>query len=373
MESKIDDVTTAEETIAEKIEGLGTDEDASFGGYPIDTLLIRQEARTVHDIVRRIGQEAYVMEPDFQRAYVWNEDKQSKLIESVLLRIPLPVLYLAEDTKGKMIVVDGLQRLRTFERFVNNRFKLRLKEQKELNGKFFKGLSPKLQNRVEDCNLILYIIDSKVPERARLDIFDRVNSGEPLTRQQMRNSLYQGLGTKFLKEEAETDLFKEATGKSLRFLTMRDREFVNRFCAFKLLGVEDYRGDMDDFLARGLLAMNGMQSGEIESLRNSFRTGVANNWEVFGKHAFRKHKTANAERSLINASLWDVMSVGLSDISREVVEAKSPQLRDAFYHAMDDDGFISAITYSTNGTLRVRERFAFSRLMLKGVFDADED
>ena len=101
-----------------------------------------------------------------------------------------------------MIVVDGLQRLSTFARFIKNSLRLKLPDQADLHKKKFEDLTPKLQNRIEDCNLVLYIVDSKVPERARLDIFERVNSGVPLTRQQMRNSLYMGPATAFLKEEA---------------------------------------------------------------------------------------------------------------------------------------------------------------------------
>jgi hypothetical protein len=197
---------------AEDIEGYrhSEEEDSSWGDYPIDTLLIRNEPRTVHDVLRRIEKGAYIMDPDFQRDFVWDEHKQSKLIESVLMRIPLPVFYIAENTEGQMVVVDGLQRLSTFKRFYENGFALKLPERNELNKKKFKDLSPKLQNRIEDCNLILYIIDSKVPAQALLDIFERVNSGQPLTRQQMRNCLHTGPATRFLKKEVATEIFKEA-------------------------------------------------------------------------------------------------------------------------------------------------------------------
>ena len=83
----------------DEIEGLDNDEDSSLGNYPIDTLLIRNESRTVFDVVRRIEKGGFIMDPDFQRDFVWDEDKQSKLIESVLMRIPLPVFYLGEDEK----------------------------------------------------------------------------------------------------------------------------------------------------------------------------------------------------------------------------------------------------------------------------------
>ena len=354
----------------EDIEGIGIDEDASWSEYPLDTPMIRNESRTVYDVLRRIDRGQFVMDPDFQRDFIWNEVKQSKLIESVLMRIPLPVFYLAEDQEGRMVVVDGLQRLSTFKRYVDGELRLRLTDHPELNGKHFGDLSAKLQNRIEDCNLTLYIIDAKVPERARLDIFERVNSGVPLTRQQMRNSLYSGRATRFLKKEATTDLFLKVTGGSLRSSTMRDREFVNRFCGFQLLGLEEYRGEMDDFLADTLRLMNELDEHQISKLSSEFRIGLENNRRVFGEHAFRKHTEIQARRSVINASLWDVMATGLSRVRTDKVESKAPQLRNAFYGLMSDDDFRASITYGTNDTRRVRRRFDLAGSMLQEVFGA---
>lgn len=354
----------------EEIEGLGEDESAPWGDYPIDTLLIRNENRTVHDVLRRIEKGSFVMDPDFQRDFIWTEDKQSKLIESVLMRIPLPVFYLAKDDLGRMVVVDGLQRLSTFRRFVLNDLQLQLPDQTNLNTKRFEDLSPKLQNRVEDCNLILYIIDAKVPERARLDIFERVNSGVPLTRQQMRNSLYMGDATRFLKDETRTDLFRKATGGSLNSLTMRDRELVNRFCAFKLLDLDDYRGDMDAFLAKGLIKMNNLGTEALQKLSAQFRTSLRNNFKVFGRHAFRKHTRGQDGRSVLNASLWDVMSTGLARYPEHLVEARTEVLRCAFYTLMEDDEFVKSITYSVNDMKKVRYRFEVTQAKFREVFDA---
>lgn len=357
-------------TGAEDIEGLGDAEDASWGDYPIDTVLIRNENRTVHDVLRRIEQGSYVMDPDFQRDFIWPEDKQSKLIESVLMRIPLPVFYLAEDDRGRIVVVDGLQRLSTFQRFVNNKLRLKLPKQVELNKKRFQDLSPKLQNRVEDCNLIVYLIDAKVPERARLDIFERVNGGVPLTRQQMRNCLCMGPATHFLKTEATTNLFQKATGGSLNTSTMRDREFVNRFCAFQILPLEDYRGDMDDFLARTLKQMNNYDKNALEKLSAEFRTSLTNNYNMFGKHAFRKHTAGQESRGVINASLWDVMSTGLSRYSEHAIKDRADALRKAFYPLLADDEFIEAITYGPNHVRNVRCRFEKAMAMFQEVFGA---
>jgi hypothetical protein len=352
----------------EEPEGLEGFEDDALGEYPIDTLLIRTENRTVFDVVRRIRSGGFVMNPDFQRDFVWDVEKQSKLIESVVMRIPLPVFYLAEDKKGKTIVVDGLQRLSTFRAFLDDQFSLKLPHQESLNKKRFKSLSPKLQNRIEDCNLVLYIIDSKVPERAKLDIFERVNSGEILTRQQMRNCLYTGPATRWLKDEATTELFITATGGSLDAKKMRDREFVNRFCAFTLVGVNEYRKDMDDFLAKSLEIMNQLPESRLADLSRRFRAGIENNYTLFERHAFRKHCAGQRDRSVINASLWDVMTTGLSTIPAEVVSEKADRFRSEFYSLLKNPVFDDAITYSPNSTKKVRARFEMAGNVFKEVF-----
>ena len=356
----------------EEPEGLD-DGGGSWGDYPLDDVLIRHENRTIHDVIRRIDQGGYIMDPEFQRDFIWDEDKQSKLIESVIMRIPLPVFYLAEDDEGRMVIVDGLQRLSTFRRFVNNELKLRLSDRSELDGMPFRGLSSKLQNRVEDCNLIFYIIDSKVPERARLDIFERVNSGEPLTRQQMRNSLFMGKGTRFLKAESRSDVFLDATGRSLNVKKMRDREFVNRFCAFQLLSLDHYHGDMDEFLAECLRRMNQMTDDQLSRLEGQLRKSLANNHKLFGAHAFRKHGPNQERRSVLNASFWDVMSTGLSRYAPDRVAARAEPLRSAVHRLLQDEAFNTAITYGPNDARKVRQRFRMSGKMLDEVFGAGTD
>jgi len=352
----------------EEIEGLGKSRPGSWGDYPIDTLLIRNEPRTVHDVLRRIDAKRFIMNPEFQRDFIWKEDKQSRLIESVVMRIPLPVFYLAEDEHGRMVVVDGLQRLGTFERFVNNQLRLQLPDREDLNGKRFADLPPKLQNRIEDCNLILYIIDHKVPEQAKLDIFERVNGGVPLTRQQMRNCLFMGEATRFLRDESATAKFMEATGKSLRSDTMRDREFVNRFCAFQILDIDAYR-DMDGFLANALKKMN-REPALLEELSRQFKATLDNNLFLFGKHAFRKHQPGQTRRALLNASLWDVMSTGFSRIPAEIVKARSSDAKELFYRLLSCDDFADSITRSPNSPKQVRRRFALAGEAFSEVFNA---
>ena len=352
----------------------GLDESgAPWGDYPIDSLLIRHEHRTIHEVVRRIDRGTYILNPDFQRAFLWDVPKQSKLIESVLMRIPLPVLYLAENADGKVVVVDGLQRLATFQRFLDGHLQLALPDRSDLNGKRFADLPEKLQNRVEDCNLTLYSIDASVPERARLDIFERVNNGVPLTRQQMRNCLYMGQATQFLAEQATTDLFQQATGRSLKPKTMRDREFVNRFCAFHLLPLKNYDGDMDRFLAAALVQMNNAPEEELTDLRNALHQGLTNNLLAFGKHAFRKHQPGQEGRSVLNASLWDVMVTGLVPYDGDHVRGQLESFKAVFFELLCDDKFNEAITYGPNDARKVRRRFKMAQRLFQETLGATPD
>lgn len=357
--------------LAPDVEGINDEQAVAVDAYPIDGVLIRTETRTVHDVVRRMTAGTYIMDPDFQRDFVWNEDQQSKLIESALMRIPLPVFYLAEREDGKIVVVDGLQRLTTFRRFLKDEFALRkLAYASHLNGRKFSDLQPKLQNRIEDTNLVLYLIDQKVPETAKLDIFDRVNSGVALTRQQMRNCIYLGPGTRWLKSASRTESFRAATGGSLNSLTMRDRECINRFCGFYLLGVDSYRGDMDAFLAETLRVMNGYEASTLQGLFTTFERSMRNNLRLFGKYAFRKHSSASDRRNVINIALFDVYSVLMADFAVDSLLRRAGKVHAAFYRLMENSEFEDAISFSTNSTRQVQTRF---RLARKSVEEAMTD
>ena len=155
-------------------EGVETGISDGWGDYPLDAVFVRTEIRSVSEVVKRIENKRYVLDPDFQRDFVWPNQKQSKLIESCVMRIPLPVFYVAEAPDGRIVVVDGLQRLTTFARFLGNQFKLAGLATGEdravphaLEGKSFSDLPLSLQERVQDTQLTMYILDAKAPERAR--------------------------------------------------------------------------------------------------------------------------------------------------------------------------------------------------------------
>ncbi len=169
--------------MTKEIEGLDPGESVGWGAYSLDSVFVRTEQHTVSGVIKRIKAGRYTLNPEFQRDFVWKLDKQSRLIESCLMRIPLPVFYLAEDDEGCINVVDGLQRLTTLFRFHSNEFVLTglggngVGYEDPLKGKRFGELPLNLQERIEDTKLSLHILDAKAPKRAKLYISDRANEG----------------------------------------------------------------------------------------------------------------------------------------------------------------------------------------------------
>lgn len=144
---------------------------------------------------------------------------------------------------------------------------------------------------------------------------------------------------------------------------------INRFCSFSLLRLDTYRGDMDEWLAKGLEIMNKASPDELGNLSGRFRLAMKNNLVVFGRQAFRKHSFSNQRRSVLNASLFDVMSTGLARYPESRVKEKANVLQEKFFKLMDDSGFIKAITYGPNTPREVRTRFRIATDMFEEVFD----
>ena len=354
-------MTPSQPPIEEKIEGLGDPlEDVDENVYPLNDVMVRSETRTVAEVVKRIKRGRFFLDPDFQRDFVWEPSKQSKLIESCIMRIPLPVLYVAESPAGKIVVVDGLQRLTTFVRFLGDKLALSgFSRDHPLSGKRFSDLPIQLRERVEDTQLTLYILDKDAPQRARLDIFERVNSGAVLTRQQMRNAIFNGSGTRWLSNMAKEKIFLTSTGRSLNAKTMRDREAINRFAGFCLLGWKHYvNGDMDEFLARTLMRLNTEDDDVFHKLEKAFVQSMHKNHKLFGRHAFRKSlATGGNKRSVFNISLFDVFSWAFTKIPLGEVKEYEDEIAQLVINLVLNQNFQDAITYSTNSTRQISTRF----------------
>lgn len=345
-------------------------ENLMLDDYPLDTVLIRSEQRTIYDICRRIKKGQFILDPDFQREFIWSSSRQSLLIESIIMRLPLPVFYLAERQDGKIIVIDGLQRITTIYRFLNNEFALRLSGNilSDLHGKKFNDLSIKFQNRIEDTGLLLYILDEKVPFRAKLDIFERVNSGVPLTRQQMRNCIYSGPATRLLNELSQQEYFLKAVNGGLSSKTMRDREAINRFLAFYQQSIAGYKGDMDSFLGQCLEQLNAISARSyFEIVRDKFILSMRNIYYLFEQNAFRK-PPKDGRRSVINIALFDSLSWLFSFIPERVVKENAEYIRINYNDLLENKIFNESITIGTNSIQNVRTRFSLIKNIIPEKF-----
>lgn len=186
----------------------------------------------------------------------------------------------------------------------------------------------------------------------------------------MRNCLFNGPATQWLKKASNSPEFLSASGRSLDSKSMRDREAINRFCAFYLIGEDKYSGgDMDAFLAR---ALEKMQNTDLDHLYSTFIYSMQVNRDLFGEHAFRKslaHCDAHATRTVLNIALFDVCSVLLANIDEDIVKNNMETLHKIFASLIQDENFSHAITYSTNSTRQVRKRFEMARSAIKKVLN----
>lgn len=323
---------------------------------------------TVDLLLSRLRNEMIDLAPDFQRkAGIWTDGKQSRLIESLLLRIPIPSFYAAENKDGSWAIVDGIQRLTAIARFLEPQtvgadpLKLTgLEYLRNFDGAGFVDLSGKLQIRLRETEVVVHVIRRGTPEPVMFNVFARINTGgEPLTRQEIRHALIPGRARTLLAELAETKEFRQATGYSVVGDRMADREMVLRFLAFRMTSPHAYRpGDFDAFLAEAMHQVNRLDRVEEDRLRSEFITAMIAAREIFGPHAFRKYRRNQQRKSPINKALFEAVAVNLASLDdgdRETL--RQIDVLDAFAELMEDVEFERAISVGTGDARKVRKRF----------------
>lgn len=365
----------------------GSNEENSLIPRPnFDPEQIRVDTKvfSILDVMRFIDKGRIDLSPDFQRYFVWKDvTKQSRLIESLLLRIPLPVFYLSEDKDGFYQVVDGLQRLNTIHRFIKGELKLGGMEYlQDCEGRTFQALLLKYQNRIEDTQLTFNVIAPTTPISVKFEIFKRINEGgKPLNRQEIRNSMARPAIRNFIKSLATSEEFKEATDNSIKPIRMEDQELVLRYIGFYIIKFVDtsrtYKGDMESFLDDTLDYLNNKSSSQLlEQLSTGFYEAMNNAVYLFGKFAFRKITPVNLEknkRSLVNKSLFTVWSVMLSKVS-VLVRTNSPRLHLAELIAQkieSDSMYFDALTTGTNQANKISYGFQVAEDIINQNLEKD--
>ena len=328
-----------------------------------NSIRIRSYNLSVDTMLNRIHAGDTDLQPSFQRRLgIWTQEKKSRLVESLLLRIPIPVFYAAADGLDNWSVVDGIQRLSALDGFVQGDFTLRgLQYLRDYHGKSFGELPRHFQRRIAETQLVINVIEHGTPEEVMLNIFLRINTGgTPLSGQEIRHAINPGLARDYLKDLAESDQFREATDWSVNSRRMADRELALRFLAFSIFQVEEYQsGDMDGFLNKAMKHLNTSDSSELERLRDRFTAAMVAARTIFAQEAFRKPRTGTRRRP-INRALFEVWAVNLGQLESAHLNRlmdRSPKIQSRFEQLCGEAEFDAAISWATGSPDRVRTRF----------------
>lgn len=262
---------------------------------------------------------------DFKTEYqreedLWNSVKQSRLIESALLGLRLPAFYFEEVSKKKWKIIDGLQRCCAIRNYcVNESFALCDLEFLNFNGLKYSELSFDLRRDIRMLPITVNVLSKGTPDKVKYILFQRLNTGGTvLEPQEIRNAVFQGKAIELVKEMAHNDLFKKATGYKIPTKRMLDQDFVTRFMAFYLLGYENYKPDLDNFMNT---CLEKIKEGEISddtiaTMKEDFSKSMILAEKIFGDDAFRKRESESDNKRPINKAYFEVIAVSFAHLPK---------------------------------------------------------
>lgn len=346
------------------------DDDAKDGIYPIDiedTIDIKDDKFSVFEYIRKVNDGKIVMNPDFQRNEVWTIEQKSQLVESTMMEIPIPAFYMKKDAQGRLIVVDGLQRTLALRDFLNDSFRLYgLNALNKVNGYTCSEMrkDEKLSNliaRVEDRQLLFYVISKDTPMSIVYDIFNRINTGgTKLERQEIRNCIFIGHSTRLLKELSGEIAFKEAIDGGISAKRMKDREAALRCIAFTILDYKKtYVRSMDEFLERAMRKINKLSLVEVEDIKKRFLSIMKQTLHVFGMANFRI--PSDYTRGRINIAVMETIYYVFYKKAELGQTIDNNLMRQSFQTLLKDSEYLDAVRNSTGSPYKVTTRFELAR------------
>jgi len=325
-------------------------EEEVFVPYPFDSekISIFNRKISLSNVITRWNRGLIHAASIQRRENLWDNGRKSRLIESIMLKIPLPLFYASETKDDHLFIVDGLQRLSAIKGFVlEKKYKLEsLEFLKDLEGKNFDEIPDRMQIRINETELDFAVIGPDSPPEVQRNIFKRLNTGGlPLTDQEIRNALYFGPVTELLERLVETDEFKTAVDNSVNDSRMAAQELVLRFFSFMIFDINEYKKDdeMDSFLSDTMQVINrtlnpdsnfryiytlsegrNYKFGFDKNMEQMFLVSMKRATKLFKNCAFRittpAKKALGKTRSPINKSLFEVWSVILAKMKESDFE-----------------------------------------------------
>ena len=331
---------------------------------------IDKNTYSVFELNRKFGNNLIKLDSDFQRLDVWKTYQKSELIESVLMGLPIPIFYFNEASTGELIVVDGRQRLTAFFEFIDNKLPLtELKIFSEYNSQYFKDLDPLMKSRIEDYQIQSYVIVPPTDDSIKFHIFDRVNrAGTQLNKQEIRNALYNGQITKFLKKVVNSAKFRQSTSNYfVKDTRMKDRYIVLRYMAFEYYFESLKYGyeytDIDTLLGNAMTYFNKLEESSFDRYIDKVQKGIDNAIFYLGNDAFINKN--NKSSRPINMNIFETQMYFLSRIpqSEELKQVVFKKLESLF----QDKNFIDSIGSFRDGKTKIETRFKIMDKLLREV------
>jgi Protein of unknown function DUF262/HNH endonuclease len=303
------------------------------------------------------------LNPDWQRAYVWKGKRPSFLIESVLMRLPIPVIFLARTSEGGMEVIDGVQRLTTIFNFLESKFALTgLEVFKELNGKRFKDLTPKMQSDIEDAVIKCFELSENTSQDLKFITFERINTGGmSLNEMEIRNCIYRGrLNTK-LADWAKNEDFRNAINMRNLGDRMFDRSLILRFLAFDTIKHDKASAGIKSFLNSFFQAYKDSNDETIADFDKRFRRAMRNSFTVFGSNAFRlrknDYKGGGEWAPRANAAIFQVIATSLAPYDTVQISQRADAIMEEYLDILSDQQWIDAVSKSTGDAKKIKYAF----------------
>lgn len=318
--------------------------------------------QNVSNLIERLFNKEIDLNPAFQRRKdLWDKEKQSRLIESLMLRIPIPSFYFDMVREGEWKVIDGLQRLTAFQNYlvgeeqptkdgeralVKRKFE-GLQYLKDFNGKTFDELPRQYIRRIKEAQVIVFGVQKGTPETVVYNIFQRINTGGlKLESQEIRNAMYHGGASELAQRLAEGTEFLEATLYAVKPDRMADQEYVIRFMAFTELDYQtEYKDDIDNFLILTMKKINEYEDRELERIEQNFLKVMRYSHKIFEWNAFRKIGDGG-RRGPINKALFELFSVCFSELSEKQLDkivTKREDFMKEYEKLFQEKEFVSAL------------------------------
>jgi hypothetical protein len=324
-------------------------------------------------LIDRLRHNEIELIPDFQRSGdLWDKRTQSRLIESLLIRLPIPAFYFDAAVDDRWQIVDGLQRLSAINNFVINKNLplTNLEFLKDHEGDYYDDLPRSLQRRIDEFQTSVYLIKPGTPLIMKYSLFHRINTGGlKLTHQEIRHAMSQsvnrGRASKFLTDLVDDEAFKKVVGATNR--RMAYQELVLRHLAFVVYDMTEYKSNLPRFLDQAMVYIGEITEEKLSRFKRKFLLAMKLAFDLFGEHAFKKTLAVPGHKRVVNKPLFEAVSVNLAELTqvqRELILKNKNRFLNDFKHLLEDESFDESISKSTANTDYVQTRFRETKIVI---------